>query len=89
MILVSQVSGFVENFNIRIFLDTINMTNIKLCMIVLLIELHLLIPLSVTLTIWQGHSNVKQFKLKIKCKTRILFSPSYKYKEYFLVLVHS
>ena len=50
MILVSQVSGFVENFNIRIFLDTINMTNVKLCMIVLLTELYLLIPLLVTLT---------------------------------------
>ena len=34
-------------------------------MMVLLIELYLFIPLSVTLTTFQGHSSVKQFYLKI------------------------
>ena len=39
--------------------------NVKLCLMVLLIELYLFIPLSVTLTIFQGHKSVKQFQLKI------------------------
>ena len=60
MFLVSQVSGFVENFNIEIFSDTINVINVKLCMMVLHVELYLLITLSVTLTSLQGHSSVKQ-----------------------------
>ena len=37
MVLGSQVSGLVENFNIGIFSDTINAINVKLCTIVLLI----------------------------------------------------
>ena len=61
MFLVSQVSGLVENFKIGIFSDIINVINVKLCMMVLLIELYLFIPLSITLTIFQGHSTVKQF----------------------------
>ena len=60
MFLVSQVFGLVKNFNIRNFSDIINVINAKLCMMVLLIELYLFIPLSVTLAIFQGHSNVKQ-----------------------------
>ena len=51
---VSQVSGLVKNFTIGIYSD-------KLCMMVLLIELYLFISLSVTMTIFQGHSSVKQF----------------------------
>ena len=61
MLLVGQVSGLVENFNIGIFSDTINMINVKLCFMVLLIELYLFIPLSMTLTIFQDHSNVEHF----------------------------
>ena len=38
-----------ENFNGAIFSDGINVINIKMCMTVLLIELYLFIPLSVTL----------------------------------------
>ena len=34
MFLVSLVSGLVENFNIGIFSDTINVINVKLCMMV-------------------------------------------------------
>ena len=41
------------------------MINIKLCEMVQSTELHLFIPLSMTLTIFQGHSSVKQFQLKI------------------------
>ena len=55
---VGQVSGLVESFNTGIYSDTIN---VKFCMIVLLIELYLFIPLSVTLTIFQGHSTGEQF----------------------------
>ena len=36
-------------------------------MMVLHSELYLFITLSVTLTLFQGHSNVKQFVLKILC----------------------
>ena len=39
-----------KNFNVAIFSDITKITNIKLCMIVLLTELYLFIPLSVTLT---------------------------------------
>ena len=62
---VSYMSRLVENFNIGISSDTINVISVKLCMMVLPIELYLFIPLSVTFTIFQGHSSVKQFKLKI------------------------
>ena len=53
MILVSQVSGLVKNCKIGIISDVINVINVKLCMMVLLTEL------SMTLTIFQGHSNVQ------------------------------
>ena len=49
---VGQVSGLVKNINIGIYSDTINMINVKLCMMVPLIELYLFMPLSVTLTIF-------------------------------------
>ena len=60
MILVGQVSGLVKNFNIGIFSDTINVINVKLCVMVLLMELDLFIPLPETLTIFQDHRSVKQ-----------------------------
>ena len=61
MFLVGQVSGLFENFNIGIFSDTMNVINVKLCMVVLRIKFYLLITLSFTLTLFQGHSNIKQF----------------------------
>ena len=53
----SRTSGQVivrrgKDFNITIFLDTINVINVKLCMVVLHTELYLFIPLLVTLTIF-------------------------------------
>ena len=60
MFLVGNVSGLVQKVNLGIFLDTINVMNVKLCMMVLFIELFLFIPLSVTLTIVQGHYSVKR-----------------------------
>ena len=47
--LVGQASRLVENFNIGIFSDTINIITVKLCMMVLIIEFYLFIPLSVNL----------------------------------------
>ena len=61
MFFVVQVSGLVEHFNIGICSDTINLTNVKLCTMVLLIELYLFIPLSVILTTFQSNGNVEQF----------------------------
>ena len=60
-----------KKINIAIFLDTINMMNVKLCTMVVLIELYLFIPLLVTLIVFQGHSNVKQFSLKVFSSYRI------------------
>ena len=60
MFLVSQVFQLVQIFYNGIFSDTVNVINVKLCMMVLLIKLYLFIPLSVTLTIFYGHSNVEQ-----------------------------
>ena len=61
MFFEGQVSGLVENSNNGIYSDTTNVINVKLCMMVLLTELYLFIPLSVALTISQGHGNVEQF----------------------------
>ena len=60
MFLVSQVSGLAENFNAEIYTDYINVIKLKLFMMVPLIELYLFTPLLLTLTIFQGHSNVEQ-----------------------------
>ena len=59
--------GLVENFNTLIFLDTINVINIKSLHDGILIELYRFMPLSVTFTIFQDHSNVEQTQLKILC----------------------
>ena len=56
-----QVPWPVENFKIGINTDTINATNFKFCVMVLLIDCYLLIALSVILNIFQGHNNVEQF----------------------------
>ena len=58
---VGQVCGLVENFNIGIRSGAINGINVQLCVMVLHTKLYLFIPVSVTLTIFQGYINVKQF----------------------------
>ena len=50
-----------KNFNVTISSDTVNMINVKLCMMVVLVELYTFIPLSVTLIVLRGHSGVKEF----------------------------
>ena len=50
-----------KKFNVAIFLDTIKMMNVKLCMVaLLLIEPCLFIPLLVTLIVYQDYSSVEQ-----------------------------
>ena len=62
-----QFSVCGKNFNVAIFSDTLNMINVRLCMIIVLIEFYPFIPLSATLILFQDHSSVKQFQLKILC----------------------
>ena len=59
--LADQVSVCGKNFNVAIFSDTINVVNVKLCMMVILIEIYLFILHLVTLIVSQDHSSVKQF----------------------------
>ena len=47
--------------NVAVFLDSLNVINVKLKMMVQLIERCPFIPLSVTFIIFQGHSSVKEF----------------------------
>ena len=54
------LSGSPETLTLR-FSRSIQITNVKLCMMVLRIKLYLFIPLLVTLTIFQAHGSVKQF----------------------------
>ena len=58
MFLIGQVSGHLDSFNIGIFSDTINVITVKVRTVVLLVELYLFIPLSVTSVILQCHSSV-------------------------------
>ena len=50
-----------KNFKAAIFLDTLDMINVKLCMMVVLFELYPFISLSVTLIVIKVHSSVKEF----------------------------
>ena len=50
-----------KNVNVASFSDTINVVNVKPCLMVLRSELDLFIPLSVTLSVFQGHSCIQQF----------------------------
>ena len=58
VVVVDQVSAC-QKFNICS--DTVIVINVKLCMVTLLVELYLFTPLSLTVTIFQGHSKVEQF----------------------------
>ena len=57
MFFIIQVSVLIKSFNIGIYSDAINGINVKLCLMVLVIGPYQSIPLSMTLTIFQGHSN--------------------------------
>ena len=61
MFLVGHVSGLFENFHTGVFPDTINVIKVILCKMVLHIELYLFTTRSVTFTLHQVHSSVKQF----------------------------
>ena len=58
MFFIGQVCWHVKSFKIEIYSDTINIINVKLRFMVLLIELYLFTPLSVNLTIFEGHSTM-------------------------------
>ena len=47
-----------KNFNVVIFSYTVNLINVQFCMMIELIELDTLIPLSVTLIVFQGHNSM-------------------------------
>ena len=49
-----------KNSNVAVFLDAINVINVRLCMKGLLNKLYLFVPLSVTMTMFQGCSSIKQ-----------------------------
>ena len=70
MFLLSQVSGLVIRFNIGFYSDTVSVISIKLCMMVLFIELYLSKPTLSDLDCISGsqqvcHSSVKHFIMKI------------------------
>lgn len=48
--------------DIVILLDTMNVLNVKLCMITILTELYLYVPLLVTFTTFQGHNSIRHFQ---------------------------
>ena len=52
-----------KNCHVAMFADAKNIISVKLCMMVVLIELYPSIPLSVTWIVFQGHSSVRQFEL--------------------------
>ena len=71
MFFVGQVSGFVKNFVTWIYSDNINVINVKLCLMVRLIEVYLFIPFSVTLTTFQDHTNIENFNRKFRVLIQI------------------
>ena len=62
-----QLSVYGKNFNVAIFSDTIKMINVKVFVMIVLIWLYRFTPLSVTWIVFQGHSSVEHFWLKISC----------------------
>ena len=64
-----------KNFDVVVvfFSDTLNVIDVKLCMMVLLIELYLFVPLSLGFflvlvsPVLQGHNSVIKYHMKILC----------------------
>ena len=55
-----------QNINLAIFAVTVNVINVDFCIIVVLIELCLFVPQSVTFILFQGHNSVRQFLTRMK-----------------------
>ena len=53
-----ELASMAKKICIAIFSDTINVTGVRIYMRILLTELYLFIPFSMTVTIFQGHSYV-------------------------------
>ena len=75
IISVKLIVWYGKNFYVSISSDSINVIDVKLCMVVPLTELYPFVPCSVTLSIFQGHSHVKQFS-SVKKKKYVLFGLS-------------
>ena len=54
-------------FKLAVFSDALNRINVNFCMVVVVTELYPFTLLSATLIVFQGHSTVKRFSLKIVC----------------------
>ena len=80
-VLVGHLCGLVENVKTGIFADAIN---IKICMMLLLLNLYLFRPLSVTLVIFLGHSNIEQLTCTNYCVFFSITVNSSFYTEYLL-----
>ena len=63
-----------KNFNIAIFLEALSVIEVKLCMVVELIEFYSFIPWSVTSITFQGHSGFF-FKFKVVYFGNFFLSP--------------
>ena len=61
---ICQVSRLCQKLYIGSFSDTMNVINVKLCIVLLHIEFYLFIILSMTLTEFQDHSSANSFKGK-------------------------
>ena len=75
--LASRLSLCNKNFNVAIFWDTINMINVKLCTMIVLIELYPFTPLSVTLIVF--HFYVTAVSNSFNCKFYVLFQWSWNF----------
>lgn len=47
------------------------MVNVKLCMVVLVVDLYLCVPFSVTVAVFEGRHSVERFELKATCSCLI------------------
>ena len=67
MCFVGQASGLFEKFSIWIYADTINVINVKLCMVLLLIKLYMLYYFKLHWPYYKVTAMFNSFKLKILC----------------------
>ena len=52
------MAGHITNLIVAVFLDTVTVFSVKLCLMEVLIELYPFTPLSMTLTLFQGNSGI-------------------------------
>ena len=64
MFLVGELSGLFRTVTFGVFSNSTLVIKVKVCMIILLINLYLFMPISMTLTVFQGYSSVKHCNWK-------------------------